>query len=130
MTFIDTNIVLRWLLNDHPTLSSRARQLVAKATPRDLLITDVVLAEIYYVLCAQKQLSNNQVAKIFTVLQQQAAFAFEHESHLSLLFTIVGDTKLDFADCYLVSRAISFTQPLRTFDTAMQKAYDKYKTAS
>jgi len=50
MAFVDTNIVLRYLLGDHPQLTKKAERLIAGADARELIITDVVVAEIVYVL--------------------------------------------------------------------------------
>ena len=126
--FVDTNVILRWLLNDHPEMSRQAWELIKKGETREdeLYITDVVLGELFYVL-RSKQHDNTEIAEIFNDLLERPAFIFDQESRLSLLFDIIGGTKLDFADCYLISRAIFSKQPLKTFDKAMQKAYDKYR---
>lgn len=46
--FIDTNVVLRYLLNDLPEQAERARALIE--SERQLWLTDVTIAEIAYVL--------------------------------------------------------------------------------
>jgi predicted nucleic acid-binding protein len=131
MTFIDTNVVLRWLLRDHPTLSAKARDLVqtAEDKPEELYITDVVLGEIFYVM-KNKGYENRQTADILYGLLEQPAFMFDQESRLNLLIDIIRETTLDFADCYLISRAVFSKEPLETFDKPMLKAYNRYKTAS
>lgn len=128
MTFVDTNIVLRWLLEDHAELTAQANQLIAQAEEDEeqLLISDVVLSEIFYVL-RFKGFEHSQVAEYLRGLLEQEAFIFEQESRLDLLFNIIGETKLDFADCYLISRAVHAQQSLKTFDKAMLKAYEKYR---
>lgn len=128
MTFIDTNIVLRWLLEDHPELSRQAKGIIDRAELNDeeLYITDVVLSEIFYVLRGQGY-NNSQVAEYLWGLVEQPTFIYDQEARLKLLFEIIGGTKLDFADCYLISRAIYSRRPLKTFDRAMNRVYDKYK---
>ena len=131
MTFVDTNVVLRWLLQDHETLSPEAARLIqtAEEDNEELLISDVVLDEIFYVLRG-KGYENHQTATIFNGLLEQPAFVFDQESRLGLLFTIIAGTKLDFADCYLISRAVYSGEALATFDKPMLKAYKKYKNLS
>ena len=48
MIYLDTNIVLRYLLDDHIKLSVKARQIIDSET--NLFICDGVCAEIVYVL--------------------------------------------------------------------------------
>jgi predicted nucleic acid-binding protein len=127
MTFIDTNILLRWLLNDHPELSDKARQLIETTEDGELLVSDVVLAEIYYVLRGQHY-SNSKIASLIEDFMQQAAFNFDNETRLTSQLAIIAETNLDFADCYLIARAILTRQNLKTFDHAMQKAYAKHRS--
>ena len=128
MTFVDTNVVLRWLLNDHPTLTPKAQRLIKTAETQEdeFLITDVVLGEIFYIL-RQKGYRNSQTAQVLGDLLERSVFIFDQESRLNLLTRIISETNLDFADCYLISRAVYSNEPLATFDKAMRKAYDKFK---
>lgn len=128
MTFVDTNVILRWYLEDHAILSGQAKQILDDSQTGEFLISDVVLGEIFYVLRGLNH-DNRQIAEVYTGLLEQPNFIFDQESRLSLLVEIIAKTKLDFADCYLISRAVYSGEQLETFDKAMQKTYDKYKTA-
>jgi len=127
MTFVDTNIILRWYLEDHTELSARASRILAPSPPEEFLITDVVLSEIFYVLRSLGY-SSQQIAKVYSGLLEQPNFMFDQEAMLGLLIKIIAETRLDFADCYLIARAVHSNEPLATFDKAMQKAYDKFNT--
>ena len=50
MVLVDTNILLRWLLGDHNELSPKAEKIVQEAKSSSLLVTDIIVAEIVYVL--------------------------------------------------------------------------------
>lgn len=130
MTFIDTNVVLRWLLQDHRPQSRQVNGLIDHAPEDSFLVSDVVLAETYYVLARAKDYSNPQIAEILRTLTEWPAFAFEDERLLGKLFAVICETTLDFADCYLISRAIHAGEPLKTFDKQMQKAYARHKRLS
>ncbi len=91
-----------------------------------LLITDVVLGEVFYVL-RLKGYQNYQTAEVLSNVLEQPAFVFDQESMLGLLIKVIAETKLDFADCYLIARAIYAHKPLKTFDKPMQRAYSRYK---
>jgi predicted nucleic acid-binding protein len=125
--FIDTNVILRYLLDDHQVHSQQARKLIINAKDNSLILTDIVLAEVYYVLCRRKQLNNRQVAGIFNDLMEMPMFGFDHETRLTRQIEIIAGTTLDFADCYLIARAVYAGEPLKTFDKPMQRAYNRYK---
>ena len=48
MVYLDTNIIMRYLLDDHADLSEKARQIIDSET--SLFICEGVCAEIVYVL--------------------------------------------------------------------------------
>ena len=50
MTLVDTNVILRWLRDDHPRLSADAVKIVEAARQASLIITDVVVGEVVYIL--------------------------------------------------------------------------------
>ena len=50
MAYVDTNILLRWLLGDHLALSAKAEELVEKSKVSSLIVTDIIAAEVVYVL--------------------------------------------------------------------------------
>ncbi|HET8709542.1 MAG TPA: PIN domain-containing protein [Candidatus Saccharimonadales bacterium] len=125
MVFVDTNVVLRWLLGDHE-LSKRAQHLVTEAKPDELLITDVVSAEIVYVLGGLRK-DRQQVREAFMLLRQSSAFMFESDHVIRRTIDLLATSKLDFADCYLLARAVHTGAELATFDNALQRRYDKVK---
>ena len=127
MTFVDTNIILRWYLEDHAKLSVQARQMFEADPAEEFLITDIVLGEIFYVLRGMDH-DNQQIAEVYSGLLEQPNFIFDQESMLGLLVKVIAGTKLDFADCYIISCAVYSNESLATFDKAMQKAYNRYKT--
>jgi predicted nucleic acid-binding protein len=124
MAFVDTNIILRWLLGDHP-LSAKAARLVIAAKPGELVITSVVAAEIVYVLGGLKK-DRTQLAATFGALSQAMAFSFEDEASMEAIDILVR-TGLDFADCYLIARAVKAHAPLHTFDAHMSQEYARLK---
>lgn len=124
MAFVDTNVILRWLLDDHP-LSVKAAQLVSAAKPGELVITSVVAAEIVYVLGGLKK-DRTQLVATFGALSQALAFSFEDEASIEAV-DILAHTGLDFADCYLIARAVKARIPLHTFDAHMQREYTRQK---
>ncbi len=122
MAFVDTNIILRWLLGDHAELSSKAEKLVDSSELASLLITDVVVAEIVYVLRAKGR-DRNQTSEALNLLARTPAFKYENKELAMDIIGLLTEIKLDFADCYLLARSRREKLNLETFDKPLQKAY-------
>ena len=122
MTFVDTNILLRWLLGDHKELSPKAEQLVKAARPGSLLISDVIVAEIVYVLRGTGR-DREQTSEALLLLERTDAFRYENKDLILEIIRLLTDLKLDFADCYLLARAQRDGYGLETFDMALKKAF-------
>ena len=78
MQLIDTNVILRWLLGDHKELSPRAEKLIQEARPSTLLVTDVILAEIVYVLRSTGR-DRKQTSEALLLMGRTEALKYEHE---------------------------------------------------
>lgn len=122
MAFVDTNVLLRWLLGDHKELSARAELLVQKAKPGSLLITDVIVAEVVYILRATGR-DRQQTSEALSLLSRTAAFKYENEELVLDITGLLTSTNLDFADCYLLARAKREKVGLETFDKPLHKKY-------
>lgn len=120
MTFVDTNILLRWLLGDHKELSPKAETLVAAAKPASLLITDVITAEVVYVLRATGR-DRHQTSEALLLISRTAAFKYENEELTHQIIDLLESTSLDFADCYLLVRSRREKIGLKTFDNQLRK---------
>ena len=124
MAFVDTNIVLRWILGDDKLLTPKAEKLVDAAKPGSLIITDVVVAEVVYVLRGTGR-DRMQTVEALEFLMRTPSFTYENEELTQDIMGLLGSTKLDYADCYLVARALRSGAGLATFDVAMRKKFDR-----
>lgn len=122
MKLVDTNIVIRWLLGDHKELSSKAESLIEQSKPSTLLVTDIVVAEITYILRSTGR-DRNQTSEALLLIGRTRAFKFENEELVMTIISLLVVTKLDFADCYLLARARREKIGLSTFDKALEKMY-------
>ena len=110
MIAVDTNVLLRRLLDDDAAQSARARRLFD--TEPEILITDVVLAEAVWTLEGRRyKASAAHVAEVVAALLAEPNVVFEDVAAVwSALedFTVtnaVGATAVDFADALIVSKA-------------------------
>ena len=122
MAFVDTNIVLRWLLGDHPELSAKAEALVERSEPGSLVVTDIIVAEIVYVLRSTGR-DRQQTAEALSLLGRTSAFKYENDELAAEIINLLTTTGLDFADCYLLARAKREKMGLETFDEALRKKH-------
>jgi predicted nucleic acid-binding protein len=101
--FVDTNILIRHLTGDPPDMARRATAFLA--SERELLLTDLVAAEVVYVLESFYRAPRDQIADAV-----RSVIAFESmvtvDSALLLRALEVYETdRVDFTDAYLVACA-------------------------
>jgi predicted nucleic acid-binding protein len=122
MTLVDTNILLRWLLDDHKELSPKAEKIIKDATAGTLLVTDIVVAEIVYVLRGTGR-DRQQTSEALLLIGRTESFKYENEELMMEVTRLLTEIKLDFADCYLLARAHREKLSLATFDRSLNKFY-------
>lgn len=122
MQLIDTNILLRWLLGDHKELSPKAEKLIQEARPSTLLVTDVIVAEVVYVLRSTGR-DRKQTSEALFLVGRTESFKYENEELVMRIINLLISTNLDFADCYLLIRARRERLGLATFDKSLEKLY-------
>lgn len=122
MTFVDTNVLLRWLLGDHKELSPKAETIILKAKPATLLVTDIIVAEIVYVLRGTGR-DRQQTSEALLLVGRTEAFKYENEELIMEVTRLLTEVRLDFADCYLLARARREKVGLETFDISLRKLY-------
>ena len=123
MIGIDTNILLRLWLNDHPQ-NKRVDSLLAEhgSTPGSLLVTDVVLAEAVWTLrSAFDQDKADQLLAVRSLLHE-IAFAFDDREAVIQAAEMFERSNCGFTDCLIVAKharhGCDFTA---TFDRGMRK---------
>lgn len=120
MIGLDTNVLLRLLLDDEPQQSPRARELVAQhgAVPASLRLCDTVLLEALWTLSRRYRYSRPAVAAVFEQLLQEPAFAFDDRHRLREVHRHYAASKADIGDAFIAvdNRRAGCTGTL-TFDT-------------
>ena len=113
MISLDTNVVLRFLLDDVPEQTVKAKDIIEK---NKVYVTDVVVAEIVYVLEKVILLSRQD---IFELLTSFLGFANVVHNPYFLEDTIrfyEQHTSLSIIDCYASAEAKAYKNQLVTFD--------------
>jgi predicted nucleic acid-binding protein len=120
MALVDTNILLRWLLADHPELTAKAETIINTAKPGTLVVTDIVAAEVVYVLRGRGY-DRLQVSEAMQLITRTPQLIYENPAIILHTVDHFATTGLDFADCYLLSRHELEQIELHTLDNKLYK---------
>ncbi len=96
--FIDTNIRVRHLTGDPPDLAARATRYL-EDTP-DLLLPDLILAEVAYVLESFYEVPRADVARILRAILGFRSIRVVDRRLLERAIEVCDVDRLDFADAY------------------------------
>ena len=137
MIAIDTNVLLRYLLQDDAVQSPKANALINAQT--EILITDTVLVETMWTLRGKKyRLKKPDLLRMLEQLFKQTNLQFEHDQTVWRAMqeyrlarpVSVGSKgrEVDFADILILEKARYHSQTLKTdfkglftFDVAAQQ---------
>lgn len=120
--FIDTNILVRLITNDVPSLAQEAISLVKAAKRDELIILDAVFVELFFVLEVNPQYSYTREATALAFEGLGALPQFKISEQVQAAFTIFKNhKKLDFMDCLLIAAADFKRKAIVTFDKDLLK---------
>ena len=118
--FVDTNILVRHLTGDPTEQAARATKFLADAD--DLLLTDLVVAEVVYVLESFYEVPRPKVAELVRAIIAFPAMVVLDAALLLRTIEVYEVDRLDFADAYLVAQAErSGVGVVASFDKAIDR---------
>ena len=101
--FVDTNVLIRHLTGDPPSQAARATRYLQRAD--ELLLADLIVAEVAYVLESFYEAPRAQVAEALRALLAFPAINVVDPELLQRTVEVYDVDRLDFADAYLVASA-------------------------
>lgn len=124
MIALDTNVLVRFLVEDDEQQSRLAARLIKAAIERDgqLFISDIVLCETVWVLSSAYRFSRPEIAAALSGLLRARAVVFSSSDRLTRALEAYTKGKGDFAD-YLIrehARAAG-AETVATFDRSLLK---------
>lgn len=123
MPSLDTDCLLRWLLDDIPAQTARVDALLA-VHPR-LTVPDVALIEVVFVLERVMKLPRESIATALGGLAAENTFAFDRAFWAAVVELYLVHPKLSVADVYLALDARrTGTGPLLTLDQKLAHQLD------
>ncbi|MGH3611340.1 MAG: PIN domain-containing protein [Pseudonocardia sp.] len=116
--FIDTNVIVRHLTGDPPPMARRAKAFLAEAD--ELLLADLIVAEIVYVLESFYEVPRARVAELVRAVLAFPPMTVVDEPLLLRAIEVYEVDRLDFAQAYLVACAeVSGVGAVASFDKAV-----------
>jgi predicted nucleic-acid-binding protein len=123
---LDTNVLLRFLLDDHAELSQAAAGLFQQAADGKclLILTDLGVAEAVWVLTSYYKLERQAVAESLAKMIVKAGIQCPTKESVLDALTRFKASKCDFSDCYLAAQASALGVAVASFDKDMKKFED------
>jgi len=122
MALVDTNIVLRYLLNDEPEQSEIAKRELKSGNVK--ILTQVV-AEVIYVLSKIYNIGRKEIAENLFKVFFLDGVRVENEEVVFFAVAEYGDSSLDFVDELLYANNRIRGEEVKTFDDKLNKKLNR-----
>lgn len=123
MIAVDTNVLVRLLVNDDVAQAAKARDLFEEAAAHDrsIWISDTVLVELAWTLARAYGRSRVEVSKALRALSAHATVLLESGAAVRSATDEYDRGPADFADCLLCAKAaLAGCDYVATFDRGMK----------
>jgi predicted nucleic-acid-binding protein len=124
MTGLDTNVLVRYIMQDDPKQSSKATKLIESLSVDEPgFISVVCVVELFWVLSSSYGLSRAQFAQALEALLRTKELVVDRADQVLKALRVFNATSADLADC-LIERAAAHAGCARTltFDIGAAKA--------
>jgi len=119
MPALDTNVLVRYIVEDDAAQLAAARRLINRCVSEGLalFVPVTVVLELEWVLRSSFAISKHDVLRTLSSLFSAAELRFESERALEVALQLYREGSADFADCLHVALAAQAGEPpLWTFD--------------
>ncbi len=120
MIGLDTNVLVRYIMQDDPRQSAKATRLIESLeADRPGFIGMVSIVELYWVLTSCYDLTNDQVRQALDLLLRTRQIVVDRADQVLRALKVFETGKADFADC-LIERAAAAAgcETTMTFDVS------------
>ncbi|MGH8296182.1 MAG: PIN domain-containing protein [Steroidobacteraceae bacterium] len=123
MIGLDTNVLVRYVMQDDPKQSEKASRLIESMTPETPgFVPFVALVELVWVLSSCYGLAREQVVQALDALLHAKEIVLEHAEQVSQALRVFDAGAGDFADCLIERTATAAgCEKTMTFDRGAAK---------
>ena len=118
MLYVDANIILRYILNDHVELSPKAKEIIGKNIAE---IPIEVLCEVVFVLTCVYKINRKDIADTLLDFFSSTKCILAHREAVIRGIEYYGEKNLDFVDCILAGYNEIENISVYTFDEKLEK---------
>lgn len=118
MPIADANIILRYVLDDHPELSRQATEIVEN---NSVTLPIEVACEVVFVLQKVYQIERGTIQKVLGELIKEGWVSLPKPELLLKALDCYGETRFDFVDCLLWAYHEVDGESIFTFDRKLEK---------
>src|SRR3989338_9206707 len=122
---IDANIIIRFLLHDHPSLSSLAKSIFLKAEQGKikLYLDEVVIAEVIWTLSSFYQIKKADLVDRMEKLLSCNWVINPKKNMVHKALQLYASSNLDYIDCWVYTVSKSRGIALEIFDKKLKKLF-------
>jgi predicted nucleic-acid-binding protein len=123
MIGLDTNVLVRYIMQDDPRQSAKATTLMESLkVDRPGFVGVVSIVELYWVLTSCYDLTNDQVRQALDILLRTREIVVDRADEVLRALKVFETGKADFADCLIERMAASAgCEQTMTFDSGAAK---------
>lgn len=123
---LDTNVLVRFLVQDDPKQSAGASKLMgdAQSGETELILDRMVVTELVYVLMGHYKRVRVDVANTILAIVQSPYVRADDESLLIDALLRFRDHGVDFVDAWLAAKASALSFPIASFDRDLDRFKD------
>lgn len=123
MIGLDTNVLVRYIMQDDPMQSAKATTLMESLkVDRPGFVGVVSIVELYWVLTSCYDLTNDQVGQALDILLRTREIVVDRADEVLRALKVFETGKADFADCLIERMAASAgCEQTMTFDSGAAK---------
>ena len=118
MIIVDTNILLRYLLEDNEELSPKAIEIIDN---NEIFIPTEVIVEASYVLKKVYNVEKEKIYEAIKLLLDMDDVNFQNKNTIEIAFKIYSEKNLDIVDCMLFAYNRNENYDIKNFDKKLDK---------
>lgn len=126
---VDTNVILRFFLQDDEDLFNRAKELLSRGESGEIKIylDDLVIAEVIWTLFSFYKQTRADISDRLIGLTNQKWISNPHKKQVLSALRLFQTTNISYIDAWLLVICRHRKFELSSFDAKLQKLYKKTK---